>query len=238
MTATIGFYHQSSNKLQASEYAMQTIREFHPDAYYMLSCDAGPDYYEICKRYRVDLMHSQMQLGYPVGDFGYRKDKVLEMMKRFQIACVKTDTTHLLYVEDDVIIKGPLSIQNDWHVAAYKPLCPIAPEFLNIIERYSGVKPNVAAYGTCGGTIINVNTYLENYPKIKQWVETEFDYVQSHIYPTIGWLDCFLTWFFLMSGKPYTINPYLHQLWPEAHNLHLNDSSVEPQILHGFKKYY
>ena len=31
--ASLGFYHQTSNRLEAADYAIKCIRQFHPDSY-------------------------------------------------------------------------------------------------------------------------------------------------------------------------------------------------------------
>jgi len=238
--ATLGFYHQTSNRLEAADFAIKSIRQFYPDSYYILSCDSGPDYYDICKNNNVDLIHSQVKLGYPVGDFGYRKDKMLELMKRMYIAFIKTDTTHMLYVEDDVLVKNKLTLDPNWEVAAYYPNCPFAPAFTQHIEEFSGVKPNVSGYGTCGGTIFKVSTYVDNYFKLVDWVNTYFDEIQYTMYQQIGWMDCFFTYSYLLCGAKYSVNPYLYMVWGpnDQHVYHLNDASVEPQMLHGYKEKY
>ena len=236
---TIGFYHQTSNRMQACEYAVNAVRTFYPDSFYMISCDAGPDYYDLCKKYTVELIHSQIKLGYPIAGYGYKKQQMLELIKRFYIACIKTNTTHLVYMEDDVLVKSLISVEPDWEIAAYHPNCQIPQSFIDIIENFSGIKPNVTAYGTSGGSIFKVETFIDNYFKIKSWIENDFEYIQNTIYPTVGWIDCFLTYFYLMAGKKYTVNPYLHQIWTKPNDiLHSINSPVDPQILHGFKTYY
>jgi hypothetical protein len=205
-----------------------------------LSCDSGPDYYDICKNNNVDLLHSQLKLGYPVGDFGYRKDKMLELMKRMYVAFIKTNTTHMMYVEDDVLVRGKLTLDPNWEVAAYSPICPFDGIFTKHIEEYSGVIPSVSGYGTCGGTIFKVSTYVDNYFKLVEWVNTYFDYIQTRVYQQIGWMDCFFTYCYLLCGKQYSVNPYLHCNWGPNGSpcAHLNDPSVEWQILHGYKEKY
>jgi hypothetical protein len=238
--ASLGFYHQTSNRLEAADYAIKCIRQFHPDSYYLLSCDSGPDYYDICKNNNVDLLHSQLKLGYPVGDFGYRKEKILELMKRMYIAFIKTNTTHMMYVEDDVLVKGKITLDPNWEVAAYSPICPFDNRFTQHIEHFSGVKPNVSGYGTCGGSIFKVSTYVDNYFKLVNWVNTYFDQIQYNIYQQIGWMDCFFTYSYLLCGKKYSVNPYFYNTWypGDEHCFHLNDPTVEPQIIHGYKEKY
>jgi hypothetical protein len=238
---SLGFYHQTSHKLNALEYTISNIRQYYPDSFYILIADRGPEYHDLCEKYNVELLQSQIQLGYPVGDYGYRKQQVLELLKRIYVACIKTNTTHLMYVEDDVILYKKQTLRDDWHLAAYNPVCDFDLRFYDILGEHSGVTPNVRGYGTPGGTIFNVKTYIKNYFMVVEWVERNFDIVQNNIYPTIGWIDCVFTWFFLLSGEKYSVNRHLYQNWCVITGTQINfqhNHPVEPEVLHGFKKYY
>jgi hypothetical protein len=238
--ATIGFFNCVSTQPRATEESVKSIRQFHPDTFFMIACDAGPDYYDLCKKYNIEYYHSQTNLSYPVQPFGYRKEKILEWLSRFYIACVKTNTTHLMMVEDDVVLVKPVTVEDDWEVAAHDTTKDnkFPDQFNEIIERFSGVKPHVTGYGAGGGAIFKVSTFLENYWQITEFIRNNADYIQDNIYPTMGWMDCYMTYFYLLSGKKYTNNPHLFNIWPTDKNFDLTTVPEEIQIVHNYKKYY
>ena len=239
--SSIGFFNCVSNQPRATEESIKSIRNFHPDAFFMIACDAGPDYYDICKQYNVQYYHSQVKLGYPVQPFGYRKDKILEWLSRFYIACIKTNTTHLMMVEDDVVLVNPVTVEDEWEVAAHDTTRDnrFAPQFTHMIREFSGVEPDVTGYGAGGGAIFKVKTFIDNYFQIVEFIEKNADYIQDYIYPTIGWMDCYMTYFYLLAGKKYTVNPHLYNFFPPLlDDSVLNSLPEQVQVVHGLKKYY
>lgn len=238
--ATIGFFNCVSTQPKATEHSVQSIRKFHPDSFFMIACDAGPDYYTLCKQYNIEYYHSQKNLSYPVQPYGYRKEKILEWLSRFYIACIKTDTTHLMMVEDDVVLVKPVTVEDDWEVAGHATTHAnlFHPEFTKMIHEYSGVYPDVQGYGAGGGSIFKVKTFLDNYFGVVEFIDKNADYIQDNFYPTMGWMDCYMTYYYLLCGKKYTNNPYLFNIWPTDKNYDINNVPSEMKIVHNYKNYY
>lgn len=238
--ATIGFFNCVSTQPKATEHSVQSIRNFHPDSFFMIACDAGPNYYTLCKQYNIEYYHSQKNLSYPVQPYGYRKEKMLEWLSRFYIACIKTDTTHLMMVEDDVVLVKPVTVEDDWEVSGHATTHAnlFHPEFTKMIHEYSGVYPDVQGYGAGGGSIFKVKTFLDNYFGVVEFIDKNADYIQDNFYPTMGWMDCYMTYYYLLCGKKYTNNPYLFNIWPTDKNYDINNVPSEIEIVHNYKNYY
>lgn len=242
--ASIGFFSYVYDQQKATQFSMETIRKYHPDSFFLVACDAGSDHYDLCKRYNAHYYHSQTRLGYFIQPFGYRKEKIIEWLSRFYIACVKTDTTHLMVVEDDVVLCKPVTVEDHWEVAGHewRGGNTFPPAFIDILQKFSGKYPHVQGYGAGGGSIFKVKTFLENYFWIIDFLKNNADFIQDNIYPTIGWMDCFMTYFYMLCGKEYTVNPHLYSVPLNPPDLRrtydLNSAPPHIQIVHDYKNYY
>ena len=206
---------------------MENVRQFYPDAFYMVINDAGEDRTDDCIKYNAEYYHSQKRMGYPEEPYGYSLENVLEFWERFYIACFRTNTTHLLYLEDDIRIIKPITFPEDVEVYSLPAGFPdgtpfpngFPQAFMQHIYDYSGVWPNVNSYNASGGTIFNVKTFKDNYGHIVQWMKNNFDNVKYYMYQKMGWQDSFGTYFYLLSGKRYTTNPNFCNVYdPEGTN--------------------
>ena len=213
--SSLSFVLFGSNQLQSADFVLENIRKHYPDNYIALLSDCGADYTNLSKKYNTEYFYSKKKLSYPVQPFGWRKDKVIDFLERLYIACLRCNTTHIMYVEEDVIVFKQLVIPDDAEVIGFKTCYPdgskfpngFPDEFIRITEQFSGVKPNVIGYGAQGGAVLKVDTFINNFYKIKQFLLDNMDHIQDNIYPTAGWIDCFLTWYYLLCGKKYVFNP-------------------------------
>lgn len=245
---SIAFAHfASTGKNTATLETVKRIRQIYPDAYYFLASDAVDDLSPIAKQYNLDYEFFTFKLGYPQQPFGYRHEKVCEFLRRLHIACSRAGTSHILMVEDDVLVLKPITVMPDWELAATFLGTDgignlITDPVVELIEFFSGQRPNVKQYGACGGSMFKVETFLENYQKVTEFFRDHLSTLQDQFNPTLGWIDCFMTVFYLLCGKPYTINPYL----ADTHNRHPEydyDGFVAKlpatiEIVNNYKKYY
>ena len=111
-------------------------------------------------------------------------------------------------------------------------------EFLDIIEKFSGVRPKQNFYNCGGGSIFKTKTFLDNYFDIRFFLENNLDYIQDNIYPTLGWMDCYMCVFYLLCGKDVVQNTKLHNNWPIKIPLDFNEVPVGTNLVHNFKDYY
>jgi len=226
--SSLGFVHYTTKgQKYAGSKVMENVRQFYPDAFYMVINDAGEDRTDDCIKYNAEYYHSQKRMGYPEEPYGYSLENVLEFWERFYIACFRTNTTHLLYLEDDIRIIKPITFPEDVEVYSLPAGFPdgtpfpngFPQAFMQHIYDYSGVWPNVNSYNASGGTIFNVKTFKDNYGHIVQWMKNNFDNVKYYMYQKMGWQDSFGTYFYLLSGKRYTTNPNFCNVYdPEGTN--------------------
>lgn len=240
----IGFYSHVNTKPQATLACIQSVRKFYPDNKIVISCDAAYDFTEICKEYNVIYHHNNIVLGYPTQPFGYRRDKVLEWLDRmYRGVILMADTDYFVMLEDDVIIHNVLNIDPKWEMAGqpmlYEGQVPSMPDsFLDIIEKFSGVRPKQNFYNCGGGSIFKTSTFLNNYESIRLFLLKNLDHIQDTIYPTLGWMDCFMCVYFLLCGKPLIENKRLFNNFPTKIPLDMSKVPKEVEIIHNFKDYY
>lgn len=244
--STLGFVLFGSNQLNCADHCLSHVRKHYPDEYILIVSDNGADYTELVKKYNTDYFFAHKKLGYPKQPFGYRKQEVVDFLERFFIACIRTDTTHLMNLEEDNVVMKRLEISDGIEIAGWKPCnddgTPFAngfpKSFIDCITHYSGVTPNVPGYGAGGGTVMKVETFLQNYHQIKSFILNHLDDIQDNIYPTAGWIDCFFTWFYMLCGKPYTYNTNLMQIHlSKESEFDVNKIPKSVEVVHGYKFY-
>jgi hypothetical protein len=222
--SSLSFVLFGSNQLQSADFVLENIRKHYPDSYIAILSDCGANYTDISNKYNTEYFYSRKKLSYPVQPFGWRKDKVLDFLERLYIACLRCNTTHIMYVEEDVIIFKQLDIPDDAEIIGFKTCYPdgtkfpngFPDEFMRIIKMFSGVTPNVTSYGAQGGAVLKVDTFIENFFEIKKFIINNLDYIQDEVYATAGWIDCFLTWYYLLCGKKYTFNPNFIEIFDQS----------------------
>jgi hypothetical protein len=172
MTVKFGCFHTVYENKRATEFVLQEFRKYHPDAPYTICCDGGVDYSDLCEKYNVNYVHSYMRIGrrnsgHPSGVYGFTKDESLHWIHMFREAArhVKENGgTHMIMMEDDVLTQGEVKVNPIWECAGFEvPGNTIAPALLDFIRDKYGANPNVDWYGAGGGSIYNIETFLDNY---------------------------------------------------------------------------
>lgn len=241
--SSISFVLFGSNKITAADFTLDSIRKYHPDNYCMIISDNGENYYNLSKKYDAEFFLTESKIGYPQQPYGWKRDAIIDFLERFYIACFRCKTSHIMYVEEDVVLLNKVNVEDDLEISGFKTCWPdgrrfengFPDEFLKIIQDFSGVYPNVTSYGAQGGTIMKVDTFLDNFHRIKDFIHNNIDHIQENIYPTAGWLDCFLTWYYLLCGKKYTFNP----LALEVNSDFIPNKAPNWAVLaHGYKWFY
>jgi hypothetical protein len=232
MSTSLAAFHHVYDNLLATEEAVKSFRSFYPHSPYFLLGDDGKDHYEICKKYNCSFFNFNTHLGYPP----FNQHGIIEWLSRVFLACAKSNTSHIMLMEDDVHIINKVEYSSDWELAGYPSSWnePIHSVILEKITQHTNKRPLQAWYGGGGGSILKVKTFLENYYKFIDFYYNNFDYFLN-FQQIIGWTDFTLTCFYFFSGKDYTVNPRLYEI---------KDSFNEPEliknydILHHYKKYY
>lgn len=241
----ISFIHlASAGKKVSTEHIALNIRKHHPSAYYFLGSDGVEDLMQIACRYNCEYRYYTDRLGYPDGVRGYDVERLLKWLERFRTACLNTTSSHIMMTEDDVWLTKPVTVHDDWEMAChYVPYGNVIPEgVIDMIERFSGKRPLTNYYGGGGGSIYKVSTFLENYDRVTTFFKEQTTYIQDNLYPTIGWMDCYMVIYYMLCGKDYTINPYMtdtHHHQPGFDfDKFVNEQPESIEIVNNYKKYY
>lgn len=241
---TIGFYNHANNKLQATEASLLSVRLIYPDAPYAITCDNGYDFSELCQRHNVQYFHFYESCGYPIQPYGFRLPNVLRWLDRMYMGVSTLETDYFLTWEDDCILLDKLTIDPNWQAAGHnnlhsqEPGNDLPPTLLNMIADFSGHQPLTSKYNCGGGTMFNTKTFLDNYSSVRSWFVKNLTAIQDSVYPTLGWMDCFMTVYFMLCGKDISVNPELLNIWPTQIPYDINKTPQGIKILHNFKDYY
>ena len=236
---TLGVFHQVCYRPKATEEAIKSFRQFHPDTPYVLICDGGKSFHRIAKRYDCLYVHEEDNLGYrdhthASGIYGMTKEEVLEWLRRFRLACTLCNTDHILMMEDDILIRGEIHVPEEWEFAGQaKPGNLLQEEFMIYLTEKYGVEWNVNYYGTGGGSIFNAKTFLENYERVIKIFDEEFDYIKNNLCGNLGWVDVWMPMYYFLCGKQYRHN----NLLTETTSNPIWTISREP-IVHQYKVHY
>ena len=75
--ASLGIYHWNKDNKSGLDASIASFRKYHPNAPYFVACDAaGGSQYDICKKYNVNYLHADFDLGYPSPHWGFDKLRV------------------------------------------------------------------------------------------------------------------------------------------------------------------
>ena len=235
--ASLGFFLPAYYP-KASEEVIKNIRSFYPDSTFVVASDAGPNHCELSREYNVHFQYYPKNLGASIMPHGYKKEAVMEWLRRFYIACLLTKETHIFWAEDDIALLRQIEVKDEWEIYAHDTTNYVPEGLLKFCEEVSGKYPSRPFYGAGGGTIYKVSTYIENYFKIVSIFDQIFEQVQEQ-YPTFGWYDCFMTIVYFMCGKEYTVNPGIFEIKPMNKNFDLESlDKSKYSIVHLYKNHY
>jgi hypothetical protein len=238
----IGCFHTVYENKKSTEFILQEFRKYNPDAPYTLVCDGGVNYYDIAKKYNCKYVHSYMRIGrrnggHPSGIYGFTKDETLHWLHHFREAalhCQQNEATHMIMMEDDVLCKGKVNFNPEWEIAGFDTEGnKISPLLLDYLAKKYNVYPNVDWYGAGGGTIFKVSTFLENYHKMYDFIDFEFEHIIKHLDYRFGWLDLYMQILYFVCGKKYSVNPDLTEVWKTP-----NYMTSHHTLVHAYKEYY
>jgi hypothetical protein len=242
MTVKFGCFHTVYENKRATEFVLEQFRKYHPDAPYTICCDGGVDYSDLTKKYNCNYVHSYMRIGrrnsgHPSGVYGFTKDESLHWIHMFREAAIHVKNgggSHMIMMEDDVLTQGEVKIDPDWQCAGFDvPGNKISPSLLEYIRQRYGATPNVDWYGAGGGTIFNIDTFLNHYHQIYDFIDFEFDFILNNFDYRFGWLDLYMQIAYFILGKNYSINTNLTEVWktPDYKN-------TDFSLVHAYKELY
>ena len=140
----------------------------------------------------------------------------------------------MIMMEDDVLTQGEVKIDPSWECAGFDvPGNKIRPGLLHYIHTKYGATPNVDWYGAGGGSIYNIETFLDNYHKIYDFIDYDFDYILQYLDYRFGWLDLYMQIAYFVLGKNYVINTNLTEVWKTP-----NYRESDFTLVHAYKELY
>lgn len=247
----LGFYNHASTQTTATKESVKNIRSIYPDAPIFISLDGnsslvyGIPY--LRNIYNCEFAVNKEKLSYPP----YDKQRVLEWLRRMYVGVLAMDCTHFMMVEDDCVLFNKLNIEDDWECVGHTIHHgnKIPPFILTEIERISGIKANVDYYGNGGGSIFKRKTFLNNFHKIYDYFNAWWCLYSIEFSPASGYMDCYMTLFYLLCGKQYTPNLRMKNIDPHnpEENYFSRTASYEEvkerysqefDLVHNWKGYY
>lgn len=234
----VSAYHQAYRNKVATEEAIKNFR-IHNDGPYFLVSDGGDDFSEIAEKYNCFYYHSKWNLGirdhnHPSGIYGMTKDEVLEWLHRFYLACTISNSDHIIMMEDDVLVRGQINVSDEVEFCGfYSPNNHLPQNLINYLTEKYDAKFQYPWYGVPGGSIFKVKTFVENYDRIVKIFSDEFDYLKQNLCSGIGYVDIWMTVYYYLCRKDYTVNPYFTET---TKNSNWKDSDFF--IIHQYKEHY
>lgn len=231
MNKLISGYLWAWRNWEAGSKSVATLKRFYPDADIFINVDYEGDidtYDRICIENNYTLSVNSFQLGY-CGNFGDRDlgrdcwpvESSIEWMDRLYFACLKTDSTYILLMEEDDFVLKPLSILDQMFSMAIHPTSPspsgtfranyIPNEFVNFINNNGGVG-NSPGYGAGGGTIFNRTEMMLSWEKARPLLIEHYNYLKS-INSIIGWQDYLMQFVMQIGGYEIIQNHNLCEYW-------------------------
>ena len=231
-------YHQAYKNKRATEEAIKSFRE-HNDGPYFLVSDGGDDFSDIANKYNCYYYHSEWNLelrdhNHPSGIYGMKKEEVLEWLNRFYFACTVDKCDHVIMMEDDVLIRGHIDVENEVEFCGlHAPGNVIQQELIDYLTEKYGAKFHNNWYGVPGGSIFKASTFVENYDRIVKIFDEEFDYIKENLCGNFAWVDVWMTVYYYLCGKEFTVNPHFTETT-------INSNWRDPNyaIVHQYKEHY
>lgn len=231
-------FHSAYKNKRATEEAIKNFRKFNDGPYFLVS-DGGDDFSDIAKKYNCFYHHSDWNLKLrdhndPSGIYGNTKEETLEWLRRFHLACTFEKSDHIMMMEDDVLIKGNISVENDVEFSGLGgPGNRVHQELIDYLTEKYDAKFYNNWYALSGGAIFKTETFIENYDRIVNILDLEFDFIKSNLMKSIGCIDVWMTVYYALCKKNYTVNPYITET---TTNMNWRDPSYA--IVHQYKEHY
>ena len=223
MSKTFTAYHQCYKNKKATEFAIEQFRQYNPDVPYYLISDNGEDFSDIAEKYNCYFVLDENNTG-----MNYLPAEHAKILYQRLVNCFNHfNTDYVLLMEDDVLCRGTLLIEDDFNLAMSHVPGNKIYLYDTIVKKYNPT-PNVDWYGATGGSFLNNNVFTikENIKKVHQFIDE--DYNQK-----IGSMDQFITTLYLLCGYDCSVNTSLG----ETHRTP-NWRESDLPLIHCFKEMY
>jgi hypothetical protein len=192
------------------------------DLFCRVDIDGDIDTYKtISNKWNANFSINSIKVGYcgnfdasnhNIGRLGWPKENAFEWLNGIYQACIKTNSTYMIILEEDVFILKPISIiKTNFGAAVVKNNNPIPPIILDFIKLVNGNTQNTT-YGCCGGCIINVSDFIVGWDLCKDLLWKYYDTIFTQT-KLIGWSDCILQVIIQCGGGDVVVNKKLVEPW-------------------------
>jgi hypothetical protein len=122
MTHHFGAYYQCYKQPLATEKCLEAFRAAYPDAPLILLSDNGFDYTALAERFSCIYIHSNENIGliFNLSDPTYVQ-KATKLLDRLRSAFTMIDATYIMWLEDDVLVKGPVKSELRYDMNGFCP---------------------------------------------------------------------------------------------------------------------
>lgn len=213
----VGAYIQLFRNDGKGELMLYNFRKHYPESKIYLVSDKGDDFSSVAERYNCSYSYGDINTG--VRNNGFTKGELLVWLKRFYNCFNYCTEDYILYMEDDVYVRGKINIDENYAIAGVKVGSLIPDQVFDYLK----CKPTEG--GACGGTIYNRKIFLDKYDEIVEFVNLHFDELYK-IYINIGCLDQFMPIVYNYLGYKYGLNKEIVETGRNANWRHTNHSIV------------
>lgn len=222
---SLSVYHQCYKNKKATEFAVSQFRKYNPDTPYYLISDGGDNFSEIAEKYNCHFVLAPENIGTNY----LEKEQAKIYLNRLRDAFSFSGTDYLLTMEDDVLCRGEIIVDETFNLAmSYVPGNKIYPPvFQRVVEKYK-INPNLDWYGATGGTILNRNIFFD-----KEKVELIDKFMEEDFESSIGSIDQYIVLLYLLCGLECSVNGMLG----ETHRTP-NWRDTNLPLIHCFKEMY
>ena len=113
MSKTFTVYHQCYKNKKATEFVIQQFRQYNPDVPYYLISDNGEDFSDIAEKYNCYFVLDENNTG-----MNYLPTEHAKILYQRLVNCFNHfNTDYVLLMEDDVLCRGKLLIEDDFNLA-------------------------------------------------------------------------------------------------------------------------
>lgn len=224
-------HHQCFKNKKATEYSLKSLLDYNPKTPYVLWSDFGDDYTQISKKYKINYYYSDINVGYRY----YDKNKAYELLSRIKKSCeLYPKLPYVLWMEDDVLIKGKIKIDNNIQFSAGPDVGNryLGNVFEYLCNKYD-VNPNFNFYSTAGGTIMSSDVFTNKFHILEKFLEEDYEYIINNLWTELPHHDIMIMTCHLICGKNYSVNPYHVELMRNS-----DWRNEKYTIVHGYKENY
>jgi hypothetical protein len=213
---------------KATFECLRSFRQFHPTSMIELMSDAGGhDLSGMARYFGCGYQRAKEHVGRPP----WPPEKMREWLHRFADAAARCTAEHIMLLEDDLLIRGPICHASGFAIAG--PCRSDARLSLGLMDYLRQRHRHLASdhYGGCGGSLFHRQSLLEAAGAFRF---DQFEFLRT-LEPRIRHSDVFLTLIFLLRGFEYSS---LEDVFCEVTEFYPDWKTNGRPIVHQYKEFY